>query len=80
MRKQERFQRITDYFLQAMPDAQTELKYQSPYQLLVAVMLSAQCTDKRVNMTTPALFQAFPIYHLSSSRTDIPCTSCHLVS
>lgn len=60
MRKQERFQRITDYFLQAMPDAQTELKYQSPYQLLVAVMLSAQCTDKRVNMTTPALFQAFP--------------------
>ena len=60
MRKKDRYQRITDYFLQTMPDAQTELNYQSPYQLLVAVMLSAQCTDKRVNMTTPAFFQAFP--------------------
>ena len=60
MQKKERYQRITDYFQQTMPDAQTELQYQSPYQLLVAVMLSAQCTDKRVNMTTPALFQAYP--------------------
>ena len=60
MQKKERYLGITDYFQQAMPDAQTELHYDSPYQLLVAVMLSAQCTDKRVNMTTPALFQAFP--------------------
>lgn len=60
MQKKERYQGITDYFQQAMPNAQTELQFQSPYQLLVAVMLSAQCTDKRVNMTTPALFQAFP--------------------
>jgi len=43
-----------------MPEAETELQYTNPYQLLVAVMLSAQCTDKRVNMTTPALFTAFP--------------------
>ena len=43
-----------------MPSAQTELHYKDPFQLLVAVILSAQCTDKRVNMTTPALFQAYP--------------------
>ena len=60
MRKTERYKYITAYFQQTMPNAQTELKFESPFQLLVAVMLSAQCTDKRVNMTTPALFQAFP--------------------
>lgn len=60
MRKTERYKYITAYFQQAMPNAQTELHYDSPFQLLVAVMLSAQCTDKRVNMTTPALFEAFP--------------------
>ena len=48
------------YFEQARPTAQSELVYENPFQLLVAVILSAQCTDKRVNMTTPALFAAYP--------------------
>lgn len=69
MRKKERYQHITDYFQQTMPDAHTELQFDSPYQLLVAVMLSAQCTDKRVNMTTPALFQAFPTSHSLAAAT-----------
>ncbi|MFT4024080.1 MAG: endonuclease III [Flavihumibacter sp.] len=56
----ERYQQVIDYFLQHAPDAETELFYDSPYQLLVAVVLSAQCTDKRVNMTTPDLFKRFP--------------------
>lgn len=60
MRKTERYKYITAYFQQAMPNAQTELHFESPYQLLVAVMLSAQCTDRRVNMTTPAFYRAFP--------------------
>lgn len=51
---------IIDWFEKNRPDAVSELHFQSPYQLLVAVMLSAQCTDKRVNMTTPALFERFP--------------------
>ena len=54
------YQAVTDYFTKAMPDAKTELKYDNPFQLLVAVRLSAQCTDKRVNMVTPALFERFP--------------------
>lgn len=60
MTKQERYQHIIDYFLQEMPDPKTELKYSNVFELLVAVMLSAQCTDKRVNLTTPSLFQKFP--------------------
>lgn len=60
MRIQERYQYIIDYFLQHNPDAETELIYENPFQLLVAVILSAQCTDKRVNLTTPALFEQFP--------------------
>ncbi|MBP5366997.1 MAG: endonuclease III [Bacteroidales bacterium] len=51
---------VTEYFTKAIPDAKTELKYGNPFQLLVAVRLSAQCTDKRVNMVTPALFERFP--------------------
>ena len=51
---------IIDYFEQAMPDVQSELHYENAYQLLVATMLAAQCTDKRVNMVTPALFEAYP--------------------
>jgi endonuclease-3 len=49
-----------DHFRRHLPDAETELMYDSPYQLLVAVILSAQCTDKRVNMTTPAIFEQYP--------------------
>lgn len=60
MTKKERYARFTAYFQVAMPEANTELHYDNPFQLLCAVMLSAQCTDKRVNMVTPALFDAFP--------------------
>lgn len=56
----ERYENIIAYFEQAMPVAKSELNYETPYQLLVAVMLSAQCTDRRVNMVTPALFKAYP--------------------
>jgi len=56
----ERYKRVMDYFQQHIPDAETELLYDSPYQLLVAVILSAQCTDKRVNLTTPAIFEIYP--------------------
>lgn len=57
---QQRYQLVIDYFQEHAPDAETELIYDSPYQLLVAVILSAQCTDKRVNMTTPAIFARYP--------------------
>ena len=60
MTKQERFQAFIRYFVEHKPEPETELGYRNPYELLVAVILSAQCTDKRVNMVTPALFQAFP--------------------
>lgn len=56
----ERYRRVLEIFEATMPVAETELHYENPYQLLVAVILSAQCTDKRVNMITPALFEAFP--------------------
>ncbi len=61
MTKKERFEKIIDYFSKNQPIAETELQYGNPYELLVAVILSAQCTDKRVNMVTPALFKAFPV-------------------
>lgn len=60
MRRAEKFEFIIRHFSEAMPVAETELHYESPYQLLVAVILSAQCTDKRVNMITPAFFAQFP--------------------
>ncbi len=60
MRKKELYDYVTRYFESSMPVAQTELHYNNPFQLLVAVVLSAQCTDKRVNMVTPALFAAYP--------------------
>jgi endonuclease III len=66
MTKKERFQYVIDYFEKHAPDAETELLYDNTYQLLVAVILSAQCTDKRVNMTTPAIFAQYP---------DIPALS-----
>ncbi|MBU3677816.1 MAG: endonuclease III, partial [Chitinophagaceae bacterium] len=55
-----RYEAVLTYFEQHVPEAETELMYDNPYQLLVAVILSAQCTDKRVNLTTPALFDAYP--------------------
>lgn len=60
MTRKDRYQFIIDYFLKHAPDAETELLYDNPFQLLVAVILSAQCTDKRVNLTTPAIFSSFP--------------------
>jgi endonuclease-3 len=60
MTRKERFAFVIDWFQRNMPEAETELIYDNPYQLLVAVILSAQCTDKRVNMTTPALFERYP--------------------
>ncbi|MFC2176073.1 endonuclease III [Bacteroidota bacterium] len=60
MRKEERFEKVISYFKEHVPVAETELRYTNPYELLVAVILSAQCTDKRVNMVTPALFNRFP--------------------
>lgn len=60
MTKKERYKKVIDWFLENAESAETELHYQNDYQLLVAVILSAQCTDKRVNMVTPALFEVFP--------------------
>jgi endonuclease-3 len=60
MTKKERYQSVLSYFQQQVPIAETELLYQNPFELLVAVILSAQCTDKRVNLTTPAIFKQFP--------------------
>jgi len=60
MTQKERYRFFIDYFLEHAPDAETELIYDDPFQLLVAVILSAQCTDKRVNLTTPFIFEKFP--------------------
>lgn len=60
MLKAERYKLVLDYFEKNNPSAVTELSYKNPYQLLVAVILSAQCTDKRVNLVTPALFDKYP--------------------
>ncbi|MGN0206829.1 MAG: endonuclease III [Muribaculaceae bacterium] len=60
MTTKERYRGVIEWFRENMPTAQTELHYSNPYQLLVAVILSAQCTDKRVNIVTPALFASFP--------------------
>lgn len=60
MKKKERFEHIINYFKTNQPIAETELHYENPFQLLIAVILSAQCTDKRINLVTPELFKAFP--------------------
>lgn len=60
MTRKERFEGVIHYFRENVPIAETELIYDNPFQLLVAVILSAQCTDKRVNMTTPAIFEKYP--------------------
>ncbi len=60
MTTKERYQFVIDYFLQHAPNAETELIFDNPFQLLVSVILSAQCTDKRVNLTTPVIFQKYP--------------------
>jgi endonuclease-3 len=71
MLKAERYRHFVEYFSKNQPDAVTELHYNNPYQLLVAVILSAQCTDKRINQITPALFQRFPdAAALAASNAD----------
>ena len=60
MTRKERFQFVINYFQLHRPNAETELLYDNPFQLLVAVILSAQCTDKRVNLTTPSIFENYP--------------------
>lgn len=60
MTRKDRYKFVIDFFLRNSPDAETELLFDGPYQLLVAVILSAQCTDKRVNLTTPAIFERYP--------------------
>ena len=60
MRKKELYDKVIAYFEHAMPVAETELNYGNPFELLIAVILSAQCTDKRVNLITPPLFRDFP--------------------
>jgi endonuclease III len=67
--KKERYQTVLDYFRKNAPQAETELHYGNDYQLLVAVILSAQCTDVRVNFTTPALFKAYPSLQKLSQAT-----------
>lgn len=71
MRKAERYKKILDYFMEKHPAPETELLYASPYELIVAVILSAQCTDKRVNMITPGLFLKYPdAYALAKANPE----------
>ena len=70
---QQKYDAFVRYFEEHLPVAESELQYKNPYELLVAVILSAQCTDKRVNMTTPALFERFPTVNdmANSSQEEI---------
>ncbi|MBO4985629.1 MAG: endonuclease III [Bacteroides sp.] len=70
MRKKERYEQILAWFRKQMPVAETELHYENPFQLLVAVILSAQCTDKRVNLITPPLFRDFPTPEAMAESTS----------
>ena len=71
MRKEERFRFVIGYFLENRPKADTELVYTDPYELIVAVILSAQCTDKRVNIITPEFFKKFPtVQSLAAAETE----------
>ena len=69
MTKKERYQFLIDYFQEHAPNAETELIYDNPFQLLVAVILSAQCTDKRINATTPSIFERYPDPETMSTAT-----------
>lgn len=69
MTRKDRYQFVIDYFEKNMPVAETELTFDNPYELLVAVILSAQCTDKRVNMTTPDIFRKYPTVKALSKAT-----------
>lgn len=70
MTRKERYEKVIQWFSETMPSPKTELEYDTPFHLLLAVILSAQCTDKRVNMVTPALFEAFPDPFSLSTATE----------
>jgi endonuclease III len=71
MLKKERYHAFVNHFSEQMPVPETELQFENPFQLLIAVILSAQCTDKRINMVTPAIFAHFPTpHHLAASHFD----------
>src|SRR5436190_1768800 len=71
MTKKERYEKFLDYFSKHSPEPETELVYGNPYELLVSVILSAQCTDKRVNMTTPAIFKDMPTpQHMATLKPE----------
>lgn len=81
MLKKDRYKAFVEYFSTHNPDAETELHYSNPYELLVAVILSAQCTDKRINQVTPALFARFPdAESLAASTSDEVFTYIRSVS
>lgn len=69
MTKKERYKNVINWFLENAESAETELYYENTYQLLVAVILSAQCTDKRVNLITPALYEAFPTVEVMAASS-----------
>ncbi|NDV58466.1 endonuclease III [Bacteroides sp. 519] len=69
MTKKERYKKVIEWFQENMPVAETELHYSNPYQLLIAVILSAQCTDKRINMITPKIYEDFPIPESMAATT-----------
>jgi len=68
--RKERFEKVIEYFRKTLPEPATELQYKRPYELIVAVILSAQCTDKRVNMITPAFFNRFPTTEKLASAAE----------
>jgi endonuclease-3 len=71
MKKKERYDRVINWFRVNMPIAETELRHENPYQLMVAVILSAQCTDKRVNLITPAFYERFPsVQSLAAAKQE----------
>jgi endonuclease-3 len=81
MRKKERYERAIAWFQKNMPTAQSELHFSNPFELLVAVILSAQCTDKRVNMVTPQLFHDFPTPEaLAATTPEVVFEYIHSVS
>ena len=69
MNRKKLYHQIQEHFQKTMPEAKTELHYNSPFELLVAVILSAQCTDKRINQVTPRLFQDFPTAEVMAETT-----------
>jgi len=71
MTKRERYKGIIEWFEKNVPEAKTELHFRSPFQLLISTMLAAQCTDKRVNMVTPALFEAYPTPEVMAASNKV---------